>query len=232
MALISELNKVTADALTFPLPTVTMYSRVLREAGLLSKKGRGRGAAHATSRDGARLLIALLVTPSPSQAAECVKDFGALVCSDGVAYEGSAFTPEIAYELPKRHTFEQMVASIIDGFSHERFAKCIEQEIGRQKNPLLRAPPRITVGVLDTAMAAGIEIGSNHFRYSFGEMVDCPAGQPLKRAFAKFERAVSKYRRGIDSRRSVDTGPLRKIAAVINGREIDIGWPSHSEIGE
>jgi hypothetical protein len=215
MALISELNAATAEALTpLPLPTVAMFSRVLREAGLISKKGRGRGAAHATPLDGARLLIALLATTSPSQAADCVTDFGALVQKESYnahVVAGSAFTLSAAYGLPSRHTFEEALAAVIAGFAEDRFAACTKA----------LNYTRIEIRVWDTGTAA-IQLNGNTYNYQFAAFVDCPSNDPdaLDKAVTDFGPIASKYERGIKSLRSVETDVLRKIAAVINGPRV------------
>lgn len=211
MALISELNVATAEAIDYPLPTVAMFSRVLREAGLISKKGRGRGAAHATPVDGARLLTALLATPSPfaggrmPQAAECVADFGDLVIEgyDG-EYAGSGFLIS-AYGLPRCHTFEQAFAAVIAGFAEERFAAFF-------KAAKLQ---RLEVELLDFALGATIRLAGNTYHYGFA------MHPPLEKASADLVRVSSKYKRGIESRRMIGFDVLRKIAAVINGREVN-----------
>jgi hypothetical protein len=220
MALVSELNAATAAALTYPLPTVAMFSRVLREAGLISKKGRGRGAAHATPIDGARMLIALLTTPTPfaggrmAQAVDCVTDFGGLVQDEGYNAElvhgvpNSGFTLAAAYGLPKRHTFEQAVAAILAGFAEDRFAECFKAATS----------PRIEVMVLDWALGATIRMGPNVYHYTFAGLVDANTERDkLARAADDYAKVVSKYKRGIKSRRIVETGVLSDIATVING---------------
>jgi hypothetical protein len=217
MARLSDLTKVTAEALDYPRPTVAMFSRVLRDADLLSKKGRGPSAAHATPVDGARLLTALLATPTPfaggrmSQAIECVTDFGALV----VEYpdtEVSSFTLGNAYDLPPRHTFEQAFAAIIAGFADERFGACIMGQKIRT----------VEVAIADFPLQGMIVLTNNLYRYRFEAVADWPSlrGAAAEKARADFESVSSKYKRGITSHRMIGFDALRKIAAVINGREV------------
>lgn len=65
-----KLIEVTARALEIPEVTVGSYYRVLREAGLLTKSGRGRSAAETTTLDAARLLIGIMASPRVKTAAE------------------------------------------------------------------------------------------------------------------------------------------------------------------
>lgn len=239
MALISELNAVTADVLTIPLPTVSMYSRVLREAELISKKGRGRGAAHATPLDAARLVLALMSTPSPSQAADCVIDFGSLVENEEVEWASRGrekpdpFTLEEAYGLQhKKHTFEEAVAAIIAGFNQEQFARScfaaarqIPGSIGRPSYSL----PTHEISVIDTALSARVRLDRHEYRYGFAALADCGGGASLNQAIGAYTKVAAKYRRGITSYRVVGADKLRKIALVVNGGEIDINTISKVE---
>jgi hypothetical protein len=231
MAHIGKLTEAVAEALQFPLPTVRKFARVLREEELISKKGHGRGADHATPLDAARLIIALMVTARPAEAGEVVRDFGALVMGHaqemritrGDRVTGATFTLAAACGLPKRHAFDAAVAAIISGFSDDRFISAFLSEAHQLVTELpFVSLPRVEVGVLDTALAAGIQIGSNSYKYNFGAFVDCPVGEPLDKAARQFERVARKYKRGIESRRTVDLDVLRKIALVVNGAEIDI----------
>lgn len=234
MALISELNTATAEVLTFPLPTVAMFSRTLREAGLISKKGRGRGAAHAVPLDGARQIIALMATASPAQAPDCVTDFGALVqgyrlevgtkpAAKGTPAVLDGFTIEECYGLPRQHTFEEALTALLAGFNEERFTAAYVAAArpvphGRYMLAL------IEVDLLDTALGAGLRLGGHTYHYTFKAMVDVEHGNgdALRAAAAEFAKVGAKYRRGIHSRRTIDADVLRKIALVINGGEIDI----------
>lgn len=234
MALVSELNQVMADALTFPLPTVSIFSRRLREAGLISKKGRGRGAAHATALDGARLLIPLLANSSAAQAPECVRDFGGLIqdyrMEVGRAVAGpngadqtemSGFTIDKAYSLSRHHTFEEALAAIIAGFADDRFVTAFlsaakKYEVGNNNFTLLSW---MEISVHDTALGAAIRLGGNEYHYTYKSMVNVPDGKLIECA-DEFSAVASKYTRGIKSRREIGTEVLRKIALVINGREV------------
>ena len=72
----SEFNQQIAAACTTPLKTVTVYTRLLKEAGLITSGKGGRAAPDMTPLDAARVLIAILTTSSPSQCVERVRRFG------------------------------------------------------------------------------------------------------------------------------------------------------------
>lgn len=72
MTLLSEMVSAYALVLGIERKTVKQYARTLREAGLLSQKGRGRGAAHASARDGAVLLLGLAASETAAGAPDAV----------------------------------------------------------------------------------------------------------------------------------------------------------------
>jgi hypothetical protein len=79
MATPGQLVECVAAALNVPKATVVLYDRVLAEAGLRSKGGRGKSAAKVNAVDAANLLIAIAGSPaSIGSAAEAVKQFSDL----------------------------------------------------------------------------------------------------------------------------------------------------------
>lgn len=58
--------------------TVTVYTREMKEAGLMTSGGRGRYAPHMRPIDAARVLIALMATDRPSEAVESVTRWRAM----------------------------------------------------------------------------------------------------------------------------------------------------------
>lgn len=86
----AAFNHMMAQALTTPLNAVTDYARRLKEAGLLSTGARGVNAPEMTPLDAARLLLAILTTPSPAQCVERVRRFGQIKYSPNYrkAYRG------------------------------------------------------------------------------------------------------------------------------------------------
>lgn len=222
MALVSDLNKAVAEATLTALPTVSIFARRLRDANLISKKGRGRGAAHATPLDCARLLIALLANSSAKDAPERVRDFGGLVSqsmemfrrnkkSDGGTEDVliSNLTMANAYGLAEHHTFEQAFAAVIAGFAEERFVSAYSQ---------CDYPPHLAVVVYDTGLAAQIILGSNRYVYRHKDEIVTHADGRVELG-DEYSSTIEKYKPGIDSRREIGIGVLRKIALVVNGRE-------------
>lgn len=80
MALLSALVKAIADVEGIDEVQVGWVARHLREAGLISQAGRGRGAAHMTSTDAANLLIGVNAAYSAKEAVAAVQSFGNAKC--------------------------------------------------------------------------------------------------------------------------------------------------------
>ncbi|MDD8022785.1 MAG: hypothetical protein PHX82_06720 [Paracoccaceae bacterium] len=59
--------------------TLRMYLKYLRDAGMFSTGARGVNAPDITALDAARVIVAVLASPSPSRAVKDVEFFGALL---------------------------------------------------------------------------------------------------------------------------------------------------------
>lgn len=80
MALLSALVKAVADVEGIDEVQVGWVARHLREAGLLTQAGRGRGAAHMNCADAANLLIGVNAATSAKDSASSVRLYRALPC--------------------------------------------------------------------------------------------------------------------------------------------------------
>src|SRR5664280_162917 len=78
VATLSDLVRGLAMSTGLPEATVLAYGRFAREAGYISQKGRGRGAAGMTIRDAANLLIAIGGTAVTREAGNTIKRFRTL----------------------------------------------------------------------------------------------------------------------------------------------------------
>lgn len=77
MARLSELVHGVSETLRINEQSVSLCARHLREAKLISKKGRGASAAQMGPRDAVNLLLGLMAAPELKDAAECVKNIRA-----------------------------------------------------------------------------------------------------------------------------------------------------------
>jgi hypothetical protein len=70
--------EIVASAYRVEGKTVTLFARLLKEAGLLTSGGRGRHAPHMEPTDAARMTIALLATDKPARAVDRLERFRTL----------------------------------------------------------------------------------------------------------------------------------------------------------
>lgn len=85
MAVITDLVQVIASVEGLDEVTVGVFARHVREAGLISQRGRGRNAAKMTVQDAANLLIAVNASGYAKDGPEAVATYRALT-SEGSAY--------------------------------------------------------------------------------------------------------------------------------------------------
>jgi hypothetical protein len=121
MASPGDLVRTLADVLGMSVASVTWHDRILHEANLRSKSGRGSGAARLTPRDAANLLTAILASNQPKEAAEAVALYAATRpnprLSSKKAFASVGLTE--LEKLPSDHSFidalEALVTSGIEG---------------------------------------------------------------------------------------------------------------------
>ena len=85
MTLLKHLVPAMAEALDYNPKTLSVCSRLLREAHLISKKGRGRAAATMVNSDATNLLLAAMASPGPKYAPVRVQLMREAVFIGGVA---------------------------------------------------------------------------------------------------------------------------------------------------
>ena len=124
MALLSELVATCEAQRLDTGATLNVFARRLREAGRLSKFGRGRGAAHMTFLDAARFLIACAATDHPERAADAEFVFSNLlrhgdVGSDADFPMAKEDFPTLETALAK--TLEQLADGTIDAVASARW---------------------------------------------------------------------------------------------------------------
>lgn len=86
----AELQQLVSDALGVPFATVAMCARRLREAGLITRGGRGRSAPKMGFADAARLTVAVCVSLGSMEADKELSRFLQTRPDPGAA-EGSGF---------------------------------------------------------------------------------------------------------------------------------------------
>jgi hypothetical protein len=123
MATPGQLVRTIASVLGVPEPTITQYDRHLAEAGLRQIRGRGTSAAEVSAEDAANLLMAILGSPVVGASIRTAADTSKVYGSLGVLKNFSNVARFAEHglttlsKLPRRHSFKDALAALIDGAS-------------------------------------------------------------------------------------------------------------------
>ncbi|HVT26637.1 MAG TPA: hypothetical protein VHE81_01335 [Lacipirellulaceae bacterium] len=154
-----ELVKAVAEVLGMPEMNVIYYDRKLVEAGLRSKHGRGRGAAHVTSRDAAHLLTSILGSMQVKDAVATVRRYSATRPEGGTAAQkryAELGLAELA-ALPSDHSLvdalEALIIATVSGSLHQR-----RPETGWARSSTPTVAPDVEVWALAPGTVAEIRI--------------------------------------------------------------------------
>lgn len=121
MASPGELVETMAAAVGLPRATLVSHDRLLSEAGLRTKSGRGRGAAKVTARDAAHLLTAVLASAEVRDSVHSVRRYAESRARPAAAGQGAGFErlgiPELA-ALPADSSFLDALERLIAATAH------------------------------------------------------------------------------------------------------------------
>lgn len=188
MATSGDLIKTVAEITGHPDARVTTYFRSLREAGLVTKGGRGPSAAKMTFRDAATLLTALMGSRFDSEpAAQIVKDFSEVRAAHGeyrtalptgqetgmlggdyistetcMTFDG--FKVPQLQGLPARHTIIDALASTIEAVADDALIAA-----AKSKGAVDHASYGIEIYFYGPQPSAGIEFTLNGNEFSYSE---------------------------------------------------------------
>ena len=168
MATAGQLVGVMARALNLPIATVSSYYRVLREAGLVTKGGRGRSAPQVSARDVARLLITLMSADALSEGAaacELIGETQATVMLSDVLGDGRGQDVDTI-------SFEEAVIALLNG-------KAADQSVEMHRLPVSLfwvQPASFSVRVSATSLSA--EIVSDDIVLPFSLITDAIVTDP------------------------------------------------------
>ena len=126
MALLSELVATCEAQRLDAGATLNLFARGLREAGRISKAGRGRGAAQMTYLDAAHFLIACAATDHPERAADAEFVFSNLVHSGEAIADGDfplAKDRAPTLDLALAMTLKELGTGNIDAVASARWKK-------------------------------------------------------------------------------------------------------------
>lgn len=226
MALLSEMVATCEAHKIDTAPTLGVFARRLREAGRLSKAGRGRGAAHMSFLDAARFLIACAATDHPERAVDAEYTFSNFVWGDaGTLFPdfpiSKAATPTLDTALAK--ALELLADGTLDVLANESLELQKEKFAGFTM-PVL--PPVIWLILRRNGAAAELRVMDGRYQYRHPALAaltrsfdEDGGGRPAQKvAVEAFERETHRFRTGKNLTAELDLQVLRAVADLIAGK--------------
>jgi hypothetical protein len=227
MALLSELVATCEAERLDAGATLNVFARRLREAGRISKAGRGRGAAHMTYLDAARFLIACAATDHPERAADAEFVFSNLVPASGSSLDADfPMTKDEAptLDLALAKTLEWLGTGNIDAVAAARWKKSVPEVPAHIHIP---APAIVWLILRRSAAGAQLRVLDGRYIYqhpSLAAMVGSfeVGGYPVQKvAQEAFERETHRFRTGKNLSAEFDGKLLRAVAKLVADTEGD-----------
>lgn len=205
MAILSDLVAICAHHRLDTEATLGLFSRELREAGRVSKAGRGRGAAKMTFLDAARFLIACAATDHPKRAADAEAVFSSTLSETGK--QSSA---------PLDTALAATLASIADG-SLDAAEKARAEAAGLSHWVVM-----LSLDVFRSGVSAVLHAGESKVTYRHPAAIDMLAAENHETMLAlsrAWERETERFTNGKNLHASLDAPLLRAIAHAVAGNE-------------
>lgn len=121
-----EMVKRAAAVLGQPEVSLSVIDRELAAQGLRTKGGRGRSAAKMTSGDVCNLLIAAASGGLVKDAADTVRSYSCLPCTEVRKWSLQGFPLPTVQALPEDHTFGQALQAFLDAAVANEFVNASE----------------------------------------------------------------------------------------------------------
>lgn len=213
MALLSDLVNLCAEKGVDTASTLNLFGRRLREAGRLSQKGRGRGAAHMTFLDAARFLIATAATDHPERAVDAEDVFSNLVLVTG----GNSGDPFSIGADTLDQALAQALAHLSSGKVREHYDAEFEAKTGVRARATF-----VHLFVQRSGAVASLRMGDSTYTFyhpalkALVEPSDSAERQVRNEAF---ERETKRFRTAKNIVAEYQLGLLEAVAALIEGNQ-------------
>lgn len=225
MALLSELVATCEAQRLDTAGTLNVFARRLREAGRISKAGRGRGAAHMTYLDAARFLIACAATDHPERAADAEMVFSNMVRTDAHGVDADfpldeADAPTLDIALAK--TLEWLGTGHIDAVSDARW-----KARWGAASPVPSMPPVIWLRIRREGSGAELRVLDGVYYYHHQALADLMSSvdshnqEAQKIAMAAHERETHRFRTAKNLLAELELPLLRAVAELISGKKAE-----------
>ncbi|MBO6892857.1 MAG: hypothetical protein JJ866_13020 [Roseibium sp.] len=222
MALMSELVELCERHNVDKASTLSVFARRLREAGRVSKAGRGRGAAHMTFLDAARFLIACAATDHPEKAADSEFVFSNLVLSSS-----GSVNAEIDPKIEGAETLDACLSATLELIANGKILERAKADWKEKLETLSGGPVNFHAFIVIHRSHVGAQmrvLGSQLFFYH-PALIDVmkagdEGGYPAQKPFLKaFERETHRFRSGKNLTAEFEMELLKAVADLIAGNE-------------
>ncbi|WP_374146836.1 hypothetical protein [Sphingomonas sp. 28-63-12] len=216
MARLSDMVALMEEHRVDTGSTLNLFARRLREAGRISKAGRGRGAASMTFTDASRFAIGCFATDHPEQAPIAEAAFSATVLTDiGIV------TGQWQLEASEGEPFDRALAKLLQALSRnepaaERAAKAAEAKAEGKGGLYLR--PQFDVEISRSGVSAAIRGGGSHWIFHHPKMAAMISAETYLEAAAleaEFNSATLPFRTGKNVKVGMDARLLYALADLV-----------------
>lgn len=220
MALLSELVAVCEAERLDNGATLNLFARRLREAGRISKAGRGRGAAHMSYLDAARFLIACAATDRPEQAADAEYVFSNLVRHSDIGTDA-----DFPMNVPAAQTLDQALAMALQAIGEGKVDE-VATARWREKFPEPEIPVSTNMWLMvhRSHVSADLRLLDGRYIYHHpalkaltDSMGNGTSPEVNKVATEALSRETHRFRTGKNLRAEFDASLLRAVAKLVAG---------------
>lgn len=160
MATPNQLVKTVSGLLGVPEATVIQIDRVLADAGLRTKGGRGLHSATMGPKDAANLLMAVAGNTSVASAQRTCNTYSSLPFKPRFANEDGSWTLEPLRSLAPQHTFGEALTALIAAATDGSLSSAINNTA--RTHPLVPNLTTMEVVLWGPYPQASIRLYSNH----------------------------------------------------------------------
>lgn len=216
MALLSELVATCEAQRVDTAATLNVFARRLREAGRVSKAGRGRGAAHMTFLDAARFLVACAATDHPERAVDAENFFSNLRLTGNNRQD-----PNFHLDDKQHETLDAALAKVLEELADGRLLDIARKE-KEEQFPGLPVPPSFNVWLI-MRRSGSVHLRVQNFECTFhhpmlAHSVNTGDCSDLMQMNKTFEEETYRFRTGKNLSAELELPLLQAVADLIAGK--------------
>ncbi|MDR2312617.1 MAG: hypothetical protein LBE54_16725 [Brucellaceae bacterium] len=216
MALLSELVATCEAQRVDTAATLNVFARRLREAGRVSKAGRGRGAAHMTFLDAARFLVACAATDHPERAVDAENFFSNLRLTGNNQQD-----PNFHLDDKQHETLDAALAKVLEELADGRLLDIARKEKEAQF-PGVPVPPSFFVWlILHRGGSAYIRVQNSNYVFQhplLAHTANTSDFSNLRDVNKIFEEETHRFRTGKNLSAELELPLLQAVADLIAGK--------------